>query len=321
MADSPDKLNKKAIPWVYQGQKDTVVTRFFKKVQYYVQGEKVERQLRERKISELEVKAEDILRSLVNIKQELQSSIDPSLYTQVEAVIDPIIREVNQFQRLQSKDDTVVVRYNTWIEKATSWVDICSALQDKETLKEALVRHIANESNQIIEGDLRVISDYLNNALSSLVLKDEERKALEEGVGRGVAPHVMGLQQLMIDHFELPFEQIGTWRRSVAHQREQFFNNALHTIDELIADLPSKDSCPKVSHMKNEVETLFLLLDHDMEDADRRISMEQHLTMLEHDLDLLSDEAPTSDETKDRLRRIRTQIDSLLRQIEDEKQP
>lgn len=291
--------------------------RFIKRFQDFIQGKpQVEIQLRERKIRELEVHADDIMQSLLNAKEELASNVDKGLYQQIEAVIDPIIWEVRQIQKDINKTEQTLNKYNSWIQKATLWVNLCSRFPEKQAIKEALLSHFTRESHQVIEGDIKVISDYLQDALKSIGIEEEKKKVLEEGVEKQVAPFIAALEELKETPTALTLEKVNSWRKKVDVEREKNFNGALHTIDEMLETLAIKENTHQVPQLREEVEALLQLLQLEMNDQDRCIAFERHLRKLEEDLDMLGEEAHLFPDTQDKLRLISEQIILLRKDMQ-----
>lgn len=315
----PLKEEEFKIPWKSTSKKteeDSTIGRLIQRFQGFIQRKpQVEIQLRERKIKELEVHADDIMQALMTAKQEMATNVDPDLYSQIETVIDPIIWEVRQLQRALDKSEMTLNKYYSWIQKATLWVNLCSRFTEKQAIKEALITHFTRESYQVIEGDIKVISDYLNDALGSIDINDHERRELEEGVGKEVAPFISALEELKAPPEKLTLEKVNTWRKRVDFQREKHFNNALHAIDEILEMMATKEISYQVPHLRSEVEALLHILQLEMEDEDRRIAFELHLSKLEKDLDRMDDEAHHRPESQDRLKKIRRQIDDLRNEI------
>lgn len=192
------------------------------------------------RIHELNRTAKDVLKELITIKIQLQDQVDPELYSHVEAVVDPLIKDITRIQKIMEEESNfalqvqVFKRYTASIEKANSWIQIKHHGNDKVSIEKAVVEHILNEFFERIERDLQVINDYQQHMLENLPLDEEERGRLWIELEDKIGSYVKSLLALKRVPNPLSIQRLSQWKRNVDQRREKYFDGALHAIDNLV---------------------------------------------------------------------------------------
>ena len=220
---------------------ETKLTRFFRKFNRFFQPKDEPHVELRGRIHELQKNAGRVLLELTAVKNELKNEIDPSLFAFVEAVVDPLMKEVQRIQKEIQQNDSmteqytqIFKRYTVWIEKAKMWVELCSNRNKKEGISKAVIEHNIQEFNAIVDRDLQVVSDYFNHALDHYKMNEEHRMSLKTKLEQEVLPHIAALQDLQKKPRALSLGDLSHWRAEFDQRREKYFSEALHAIDTLM---------------------------------------------------------------------------------------
>lgn len=208
------------------------------------------------RIQELTKTSKEALSELVTIKAELSEHVDPCLFGHVEAVLDPLIKELTRIQKVveQETNPTLQVqvfrRYSQWIDKANAWIHIKKHNHDKISIEGAVIQHILDEFYERIERDLQVINDYQQHMIDNLPLDDEERGRLWVDIETKLGPFIKSLLALKKAPANLPIERLSQWKLNVDQRREKYFDGALFMIDHLVeAYSPDSDETDEHNHL------------------------------------------------------------------------
>ncbi len=192
------------------------------------------------RIHEISRTAKEVLNELLHIRIDLQTRIDPELFLHVEAVIDPLIKDITRILKILDEEPNpaqqvqVFKRYTISVEKANSWIQIKHRGNDKDTIEKAVVDHILHEFFERIERDLQVINDYQRHMLESLPLDDEERGRLWVELEQKIGSYIKSLLALKRAPNPLSIQRLTQWKRNVDQRRSKYFDGALHAIDNLV---------------------------------------------------------------------------------------
>jgi hypothetical protein len=205
------------------------------------------------RFQELTKTAREALQELVTLKEELREHVDPSLFIHVEAVLDPLIKEISRIQRVVEHENNptlqvqVFRRYSQWIDKANAWIDIKKHNKDKNSIEAAVMAHIFGEFFERIERDLQVINDYQQHMIDNLPLDENELGQLWVDLETKLGPFIKSLVELKKVPTNLPIERLTQWKQNVDQRREKYFDGALFMIDHLVEahQKGSKDKEPK----------------------------------------------------------------------------
>lgn len=192
------------------------------------------------RIHELSRTSKEVLKELLDIRAGLQKQVDPELFNHVEAVIDPLIKDITRIQKIMEEEPNpttqvqVFKRYTVSIEKANSWIQIKHHGNDKISIEKAVVEHILHEFFERIERDLQVINDYQQHMLENLPLDDEERGRLWVELESKIGSYIKSLLALKRAPTPLSIQRLSQWKRNVDQRRSKYFDGALHAIDNLV---------------------------------------------------------------------------------------
>lgn len=193
------------------------------------------------RIHELNRTSKEVLGELLTIRSDLALQVDPELFNHVEAVIDPLIKDIARIQKIMEEKSNpalqiqVFKRYTSSIEKANSWIQIKHHGNDKESIEKAVINHILHEFFERIERDLQVINDYQTHLLENLPLDEEERGRLWIELEKKMGSFIKSLLALKRAPNPLSIQRLAQWKRNVDQRREKYFDGALHAIDNLVS--------------------------------------------------------------------------------------
>lgn len=191
------------------------------------------------RIQDMQKAADTVLLELLAVKEDLKKSIDPEFFAFLEAVVDPLVKEVSKIKKTAVDQETVsrqahtFKRYSQWIEKAKIWVQICSK-KDKEGIIRAVIKLTIQDFLEVIGRDLQVIEDYMEHMIENLAVNEEEKIALAQKIMLKVEPYIHSLKALRVKAEEIPLSKISEWKAKVDKKRERYFEGALYAIDKII---------------------------------------------------------------------------------------
>ena len=107
--------------------KRTMLDRFIERVRgsfQFFQGKPEKNIQLSGRILDLQRTAETVLDQLIKIKGELKDQVDAELFTFVEAVVDPMIRNVSRIQESVSHPNSSVAQQAQAFRKYSEWIDV-----------------------------------------------------------------------------------------------------------------------------------------------------------------------------------------------------
>lgn len=232
---------------------DTILSKFVHKIKniFKLTDPKPEVKKEESKLAgrirELNKNAAEVLKVLNTVREDLKKEVDEELYTFVESVMNPMIRDVERVQKIVKTDGALhqkmdaFNKYNKWIDKAKMWVQICSTAKNNNAISQAVINHTISDFVSLIDRDLQLIVDYQEHLLDDMELSEEEKNHLRDEILDGLKPHVKRLMALKIHPKGVSLENLNHWKDNVDQRRERYFNAILHLIDVKVNEAnPSK---------------------------------------------------------------------------------
>lgn len=241
--------------------KTSFTDRFFKRIkesleffQPKAKSEDFENKLTGR-IYELQKTVNEVIDQLHLIKTELSQELgDQELYELVEAIVDPLILNVERIRKKSlagESEEMAYKRYTAWIDKAKIWVQIRSQSKEKDLITNTVIRHTIESFHEIVDRDLQVIQDYENHMLETL-FQDEKtnRDQTIERVQRKLEPYLESLTMLKTRPKIHGIKELPEWKTKMNKLRETYFDGALHVIDEIVHDvLPLSKEIEEHDHL------------------------------------------------------------------------
>lgn len=326
--------DRKPPPFEGNGKdKRTMLDRFIERIKesiFYFQNKSEQQGKLWGRIYDLQKTASEVLDQLKKIKEELRHQVDKDLFSIVESVVNPMIRDVNRLQKsvenhngTVSQQATAFKKYSEWIDKAKLWVQVCSKNSDKETITKAIVKLTINEFLEVIDRDLQVIEDYMDHMIDNLELDAQEKLYLIEKLQRKIDPYIKNLKALKVFSDDIALRQISKWKAKVDKHREKYFDGALHTIDKVIHEMnPASASEEQHEHLveilthlayleeeipqiHQEIETI------DLSDDFQHKMMEVRIAALQKELHHLNLDLRLTPELIDRIQTLQHLIDKI----------
>lgn len=256
---------------------ETRLGRFFQKINQFLKREESPVDLKlQGRIHELQTGADRILIDLLNFKNNLQDIAQPSIFTLVSNIIDPIIKDITYIQKSieghhgAAQQVKTCHRYIEWMEKAKMWIELGSRPElQEDILKEAILKHTVQEFHSRIKRDMQIIEDYFDNSFHEA---EETKEEIKNKVEIEISPYISQLKQLMVLPEGLSFDTLPSWRSKADHQREKCFGNALHVIDGYVGESVSKNPVEHESEHIIDILTQLSKLEEDV--ADLTMNME-----------------------------------------------
>lgn len=307
----------------------------FRRIGEFLQGEekaKEEHPLIGR-ISELHSSAEEGLVALISFKQRMEREADPQLYSFICTLVDPIIKEVSRIQQSIEREGNTAqkvksfTRYVDWIEKAHEWVRLGKDCTGGEEVKQAVISQTVKDFTAKIDGDIRVVQDYLNHAMSELNLSDALKSELKEKLMPELSPSLRELYSLRLPEKELSLEEFIEWRLQADHNREHLFGRALHVIDTFSEEFlpsPSRESetghalagMTQLNYVESNLSEVALELEGDQPmDGETRRRYLERLNRLDDEIHHLNGNLHLSHEQHDRLQQSIESLSALRERL------
>lgn len=182
-------------------------------------------------VMRLKETANQLLIDLKAIRDLLESTVDEELYFYIKAVIttmDQGITTIHEMVREREKHDIArqvkaYENYAHWITDARPWVHLLSnRVHERETIIKCAAIYISAER---IERDIRSIKNY-----PSYYLAEKYRSQVDEAL-RILLKKLQGLKYLPDD---LSVQEINSWKAEVDLCREEYYEEALKIIDNVI---------------------------------------------------------------------------------------
>ncbi len=193
------------------------------------------------RIQELNRTSKEVLQELVAIKGELQIQVDPLLFSHIESVVDPLIRDISKIQATLDNEKSpaqqvhVLKRYNQWIEKARAWIKLKNHnSDDKIKIIDAVMNHLFADFLERIERDLQVIRDYQHHMLENLAIEGQEVDGIRAEIEKKVEPYLNSLHSLKQIPNHLSVKNLPKWKENVDRRRQKYFDGALFAIDRIV---------------------------------------------------------------------------------------
>jgi hypothetical protein len=222
--------------------------------------------------NELQKDAKEILNKLKSLKEslraELESHYESQLWSSIEAVVNPLLREYNQIEKKLMDQSTsiethttAIKSYNEWIVKAKLWVTLCNLANDRQDIVHAVVIHTKQVLNDIIDRDLKTLHDYKLHEVRNIGLNFQEIEAVSSTIGNKIKPHVEELEALKKHNpKDIKFDHLMKWKAEVNALRANHYEAALHIIDSIIQSVsPEPIQDDALDHLKEVFERLAYL--------------------------------------------------------------
>lgn len=222
-----------------------------------------------------------LLQRLRKIKEKIKQHADEQLFIYVSSLLDPLVRSITGIQRTLMQHGSVIMqakafkKYSNWVIKAELWVGIESNLEDEESITRAMILHIKQEADELIDQDLQVIRDYEEHILDSLPLNDDEMNLLKNQIETELTEQVINLEKLKEKPEVFDLQTIFAWKDDVDRRRSKYFDRALHIIDEIIYKISPTSSSEEVHDHLVEVLTQIVYLEEEIPSLVEGISEER----------------------------------------------
>lgn len=226
-------------------EKASRIMRFFDRVhQFFTNKPQVDLKL-EGRIIELRHATDKVLLKFQKLKKKNGENLHDQLIGLLNEVIDPMIKEITRLREslMQKESPEVQVknvhRCTALLERAKVWIELSIETPQHPSnyyskISTALVNYHIMEMQSCIDRDIRLIWNYLDNALFDLPKSPEEKVQMKEILSSEIVKAIAKLEDLKIVSKELTVEELAAWRIKINYMRSKYFANILHMIDERI---------------------------------------------------------------------------------------
>lgn len=296
------------------------------------------------RIQTLQDDAREMLEALTALKNELEFEADPDLTSSIEAVVNPIIRDVHRLQKYHAPESVeerlvAVENYTQWIDRAKPWADFFSHhFKDRAAVIQAVINYTIRSASEMISRDMQIISDYQEHKLLEVADTDSEREQFKQAIEVELTDLITKLTTLQNDipkQLEaLSLKQLEDWKKRIAGQREEYYNLSLQAIDKAISSiapvaLPSSalaatqelhdhvvKNLTRIVILEETIVPLLQEIEHNQPlDQDLRQELAARLAPLENDVNLLHQELDLTPELAERLLLVQVMLDEAKTMI------
>jgi hypothetical protein len=289
---------------------------------------------------EVHLDAHKTLEELKKMKEWMQTELvggdAGELWTSIEAVINPMIREFTQLDRkvsnIRNEDEKnqAIQVVTDWVEKAKGWVALCSKPHDREDIINAVVAHTMEMTKKVIERDVKTLFDYREHELSALELDIKGIQELELLLDEALLPYIGGLISLeQIKPESLQLQALSNWKAEIDMARNRYFNQALHAMDNVIKKYaPFAPVIEEQEHLKEIINQLDFL-EHeisvfmhrmevcDLQNPTQRKALKVALDFFHEQIDALYADMRLTPELAERLQEIAQELEKTKNWFEN----
>lgn len=224
---------------------ETRLGRFFQRINHFFSNEPIDHEVKLiGRIHEMQSTTDKILEELLEFKSFLAEIAEPSIFSLVCNIIDPIVKEITRIQKGIDEQEAITQqvkvfnRYTEWLDKAKLWIELGKNKKyQKEIIQQAILTHTIQEFQAWIDRDVQVIQDYLHNSFHSFDIVDPMKQFLRDGIEPKVTPYIRRLLELKEPPKKLTIHSLTKWRAKADRERENLFGEALHIIDTFTNEL------------------------------------------------------------------------------------
>ncbi len=284
------------------------------------------------RIHELNKNASDVLNVLNTVREDLKKEVDDELYPFVEAVMNPMIRDICRIQKVVKKEGLMhqqidaFNQYNEWINRAKLWVQICSTSKNRDVIEKAIIQHTFEDFIVIIDRDLKLICDYEEHLLDELDITDEEKTSLRIEIEKGLTIYLKSMKALKNFPKNLKLEDLTTWKDQADKRRDRYFNTVLQVIDNKTGEFnPSKKnkedhdvllgSFEQVSYLEVEIPLLAEKIELSKDSFEIEVSLQQ-LLALQEEVDELYHDIRTPSSIIERLQDLKLLLEHVFKKLD-----
>lgn len=256
------------------------------------------------RIRELDKSAKDVLKVLSIVREDLKNEVDGELYTYVESVMTPMIRDVERVKNIVKNEVTskeqasAFNKYNQWIDKAKLFVHVCSTAKNTDEISVAVIKHTLDDFTAVIERDLQLVEDYQEHLMSELKISENDLDILQNELKEELRSHIAALKSLRYYPNNLTLESLNKWKDGADQARDYHFNTILEIIDNKVEDLnPSHteehhsfiENLEQIAYLETEIPMLIKKFNHDKDPLEQKVTFQQLLALEEEVEELYHD--------------------------------
>jgi len=281
------------------------------------------------RIRELDANAKDVLKVLSTVREDLKKEVDGELYSYVESVMAPMIRDVERVKNIVKNDGAIHTqvgafnKYNQWIDKAKLFVHVCNTAKNKDEISKVVVQHTIDDFIAIIDRDLQLVEDYQGHLFTELQVTKEERKDLKKELDEDLEYHIESLMELKNYPKKLDLENLNVWRIGADQARDFHFNTILQIIDlklEVLNPSQSQEhhmlagNLEQIAYLEMEIPALIEKFQQTGDSFEQKVSFQQ-LINLEHEVEDLYHDISLPQGMVDRLTHVKEILDKAFLKI------
>lgn len=211
------------------------------------------------RIHELDANADEYYGQLIAIRDEFSKDSDPETYTFVEAIIEPLLREMprihsNLHSRTATQQAKTFKDYNDWIDRVKIWIHFYHRAHTRQQIIDAVVEQLVGTTLKMIDRDIALIYSYRNHQLFTLSYDEERLNQIAKELDHLLNPHIEQLSALRHRPAVISLVELSNWKQQIDTYRQSSYEGALHVIDAIVErESPSQLSFESVEHMHEVV--------------------------------------------------------------------
>ncbi|CRX39505.1 hypothetical protein [Estrella lausannensis] len=178
----------------------------------------------------------------------------------VDMILHPLIEEGKRLQEMRDLTDPfhqvkVLDLYQIWMDKSEFWI-IAFRTHARGSFFRLVNEHIWKDLAAKVERDLKILQDYAEHAVQSLLVSEKDKMVLKNQIDQAVSAHIVSLASLKRLPKEITFKDLEAWNRKIDSQRLQHFEEGLSLIDSMIEQFKPHAAQEEYQHLLDVIEVI-----------------------------------------------------------------
>lgn len=178
----------------------------------------------------------------------------------VDLILHPLIEEGKRLQEMKDHTDPfhqvkILDLYQMWMDKGEFWI-IAFRTHSKTAFFRLVNEHIWKDLSAKVERDLKILQDYGEHAVQSLLVSEKDKMVLKNQIDQAVSTHIVSLSSLKRLPKEVTFKDLEAWNRKIDSERLQHFEEGLSLIDSLIEQFKPYSGMDEHQHLLDVIEII-----------------------------------------------------------------
>lgn len=278
------------------------------------------------RVEEIFPKIDSVHTKLIAIKNNVQRPSHDELRAFIDLILEPIIEQGLALKEQRKALDPfhqvkVLDLYQVWLEKAEFWIGSYQ-IDSEQSFCRRVNEYIWKDFSLKVERDLKIIEDYIEHAIQSLLISESDKKQMKVSIMRSVSQHIVALASLKRLPKDVAFKDLEEWNRSIDTERQHYFEESLSIIDGHIDEAKPHPTVDEHQHLLdvialiNSIDEQTVTLKHQFhlidDNPDEKGLIKQKAEILAQEAHRLSLDLRLSQSIVERIEGIQTMLGEIL---------